>query len=88
MPATRPSVSINRSGPSVATLKLGWVGACRTADTADSAPARPQVMRLTRLTEMRLALRQRNAALRRGRGDEAQAFDCAFAESAGPGHSG
>jgi DNA replication and repair protein RecF len=37
-----------------------------------------------RLTEMRLALRQRNAALRRGRGDEAQAFDCAFAESAAP----
>jgi DNA replication and repair protein RecF len=33
---------------------------------------------------MRLALRQRNAALRRGRGDEAQAFDRAFAEAAAP----
>jgi DNA replication and repair protein RecF len=39
---------------------------------------------LTRLTEMRLALRQRNAALRRGRGDEAQAFDIAFADAAAP----
>ena len=39
---------------------------------------------LARLSEMRLALRQRNAALRRGRGDEAQAFDAAFAGAAGP----
>jgi DNA replication and repair protein RecF len=39
---------------------------------------------LSRLTEMRLALRQRNAALRRGRGDEAQAFDSALAEAAAP----
>lgn len=30
---------------------------------------------LARLTEMRSALKQRNAALRRGRGDEARAFD-------------
>ena len=34
------------------------------------------------LTAMRGALRQRNAALRRGRRDEAQAFDGAFARSA------
>ncbi len=39
---------------------------------------------LTRLSEMRLALRQRNAALRRGRGDEAQAFDQALSEAAAP----
>jgi DNA replication and repair protein RecF len=34
---------------------------------------------LTQLTRMRSALRQRNAALRRGRPDEAQAFDDPFA---------
>jgi DNA replication and repair protein RecF len=39
---------------------------------------------LTRLGELRLALRQRNAALRRGRGDEAQAFNRALAEAAAP----
>jgi len=39
---------------------------------------------LTRLTEMRQALRQRNAALRRGRADEARAFDQALAEAAAP----
>ena len=39
---------------------------------------------LARLTEMRQALRQRNAALRRGRGDEAQAFDQAFVRAAVP----
>lgn len=37
---------------------------------------------LTRLTEMRAALRQRNAALRHGRGDEARAFDAPLAEGA------
>src|SRR5204863_9092338 len=39
---------------------------------------------LTRLTEMRQALRQRNAALRRGRADEARAFDAALADAAAP----
>ena len=39
---------------------------------------------LARLTEMRQALRQRNAALRRGRGDEAQVFDPPLAAAAAP----
>jgi DNA replication and repair protein RecF len=39
---------------------------------------------LARLAELRLALRQRNAALRRGRGDEAQAFDRALSDAAAP----
>lgn len=37
---------------------------------------------LGRLTELKTALRQRNAALRRGRADEARAFDGPFAHSA------
>ncbi len=37
---------------------------------------------LGRLLELRHALRQRNAALRRGRGDEARAFDLPLAEAA------
>jgi DNA replication and repair protein RecF len=37
---------------------------------------------LTRLTELKTALRQRNAALRRGRADEARAFDAPFARAA------
>jgi len=37
---------------------------------------------LARLGELRACLRQRNAALRRGRGAEAQAFDRPFAEAA------
>ncbi|NIN09984.1 MAG: DNA replication and repair protein RecF [Gemmatimonadales bacterium] len=37
---------------------------------------------LGKLAEMRNALRQRNAALRQGRADEAQAFDDPFAEAA------
>ncbi len=37
---------------------------------------------LGRLTALRAALKQRNAALRRGRGDEAQAFDGPVAEAA------
>jgi len=37
---------------------------------------------LARLSAMRLALKQRNAALRRGRGDEARAFDQPFADAA------
>ena len=36
---------------------------------------------LSRLTEFRAALKQRNAALRRGRGDEAQAFDGPMADA-------
>lgn len=39
---------------------------------------------LSRLTELKLALRQRNAALRRGRADEARAFDGPFAQAAEP----
>src|SRR5205823_13172897 len=50
--AAAPRVSINRYGPRVATLKLGWVGACNTAEMADSAPASAQVIRLTRVTEI------------------------------------
>jgi DNA replication and repair protein RecF len=37
---------------------------------------------LSRLTELKTALRQRNAALRRGRTDEARAFDAPFARAA------
>jgi DNA replication and repair protein RecF len=37
---------------------------------------------LARLTELKTALKQRNAALRRGRGDEARAFDGPFARAA------
>jgi DNA replication and repair protein RecF len=37
---------------------------------------------LPKLSAMRSALRQRNAALKRGRADEAQAFDAPFAEAA------
>jgi len=37
---------------------------------------------LGRLTELKTALKQRNAALRRGRGDEARAFDGPFAQAA------
>ncbi len=37
---------------------------------------------LSRLTELKTALRQRNAALRRGRAEEARAFDDPFAQAA------
>src|SRR5690242_5853349 len=33
-------------------LKLGWVGACRTAETAERAPASAQVIAETRDTEI------------------------------------
>jgi len=39
---------------------------------------------LSRLVELKTALRQRNAALRRGRADEARAFDGPFAQAAEP----
>ena len=50
--AAAPKVTIRRFGPSDATLKLGWVGACRTAVTAERAPAMIHVTALTRRTEM------------------------------------
>ena len=39
---------------------------------------------LSRLTDLKAALRQRNAALKRGRADEARAFDAPFAAAAAP----
>ena len=50
--AAAPSVTTSRFGPSDATLKLGCVGACSTAETADSPPARIHVTALTRCTEI------------------------------------
>jgi DNA replication and repair protein RecF len=39
---------------------------------------------LSRLTDLKAALRQRNAALKRGRAEEARAFDAPFATAAAP----